>query len=234
MITMKDYEKLFEYLINIVKIAKDSNGNIFQIKENSYTKKENSFMEYKLKEKTVSRNIDNDRVFPVDNQTLDEFYNETEMNLDYAIIHTGSYADELTRSLHTLALTVGKDIYFRNQAYKLETEEGRKILAHELTHIHQQKKDILKGETTKESLEKEAENTEKHFEHQTEKIKTVKIGNNVYKLNEHEYKKFMQDTKNIIEEELESKLRRLDEEESLKLLYAYKEMLENREFIWQQ
>ena len=231
---MKDYEKLFEYLINIVKIAKDSNGNIFQIKENSYTKKENSFMEYKLKEKTVSRNIDNDRVFPVDNQTLDEFYNETEMNLDYAIIHTGSYADELTRSLHTLALTVGKDIYFRNQAYKLETEEGRKILAHELTHIHQQKKDILKGETTKESLEKEAENTEKHFEHQTEKIKTVKIGNNVYKLNEHEYKKFMQDTKNIIEEELESKLRRLDEEESLKLLYAYKEMLENREFIWQQ
>ena len=234
MIAMKDYEKLFEYLINIVKIAKDSNGNIFQIKENSYTKKENSFMDYKLKEKTVSRNINNDRVFPVDNQTLDEFYNETEMNLDYAIIHTGSYADELTRSLHTLALTVGKDIYFRNQAYKLETEEGRKILAHELTHIHQQKKDILKGETTKESLEKEAENTEKHFEHQTEKIKTVKIGNNVYKLNEHEYKKFMQDTKNIIEEELESKLRRLDEEESLKLLYAYKEMLENREFIWQQ
>ena len=223
---MKDYEKLLEYLINIVKIAKDSNGNIFQIKENSYTKKENSFMEYKLKEKTVSRNINNDRVFPVDNQTLDEFYNETEMNLDYAIIHTGSYADELTRSLHTLALTVGEDIYFRNKAYKPETEEGRKILAHELTHIHQQKKDILKGETTKE--------TEKLFEHQTENIKTVKIGNNVYKLNEHEYKKFMQDTKNIIEEELEAKLRRLNEEESLKLLYTYKEMLENREFIWQQ
>ena len=191
-------------------------------------------MEYKLKEKTVSRNINNDRVFPVDNQTLDEFYNETEMNLDYAIIHTGSYADELTRSLHTLALTVGEDIYFRNKAYKPETEEGRKILAHELTHIHQQKKDILKGETTKESLEKEAENTEKLFEHQTENIKTVKIGNNVYKLNEHEYKKFMQDTKNIIEEELEAKLRRLNEEESLKLLYTYKEMQENQEFLWQQ
>ena len=44
----------------------------------------------------------------------------------------------------------------------------------------------------------------------------------------------MQDTKNIIEEELEAKLRRLNEEESLKLLYTYKEMLENREFIWQQ
>ncbi|MEE0999379.1 MAG: DUF4157 domain-containing protein [Treponemataceae bacterium] len=32
--------------------------------------------------------------------------------------------------------TLGKDIYFRNKAYKPETEEGRKILAHELTHIH--------------------------------------------------------------------------------------------------
>ena len=44
----------------------------------------------------------------------------------------------------------------------------------------------------------------------------------------------MQDTKNIIEEELEAKLRRLNEEESLKLLYTYKEMQENQEFLWQQ
>ena len=94
------------------------------------------------------------------------------------------------------------------------------------------KKDILKGETTKESLEKEAENTEENFEHQTEKIKTVKIGNNVYKLNEHEYKKFMEDIKNIIEEEVETKLRRLDEEEYLKFLIAYDNMESNGEMLW--
>ena len=57
-----------------------SNGNIFQIKENSYTKKENSFMEYKLKEKTVSRNINNDRVFPkVIEKQLTEITKDDEM-----------------------------------------------------------------------------------------------------------------------------------------------------------
>lgn len=57
-----------------------SNGNIFQIKENSYTKKENSFMEYKLKEKTVSKNINNDRVFPkVIEKQLTEITKDDEM-----------------------------------------------------------------------------------------------------------------------------------------------------------
>ena len=228
---MNEHEKLYKYLESVLSIAKKSTQSIFKILPQ---KKETALVDYQAKEKVVNKNINNDRMYPVDNLLLEEFNNKTDLSVERAVIHTGAYADELTRSLHTLALTVGKDIYFRNKAYKPETEEGRKILAHELTHIHQQKKDILKGERTKESLEKEAENTERHFEHQTEKIRTVKIGNNVYKLNEHEYKKFMQDTKNIIEEELEAKLRRLDEEESLKLLYTYKEMLENREFIWQQ
>ena len=38
---------------------------------------------------------------------------------------TGPYADELARSLHTLALVLGTDIFFRNGAYRPETEEGR-------------------------------------------------------------------------------------------------------------
>ena len=228
---MNEHEKLYKYLESVLSIAKKSTQSIFKI---LLQKKETALVDYQAKEKVVNKNINNDRMYPVDNLLLEEFNNKTDLSVERAVIHTGAYADELTRSLHTLALTVGSDIYFRNKAYKPETEEGRKILAHELTHIHQQKKDILKGETTKESLEKEAENTEKLFEHQTENIKTVKIGNNVYKLNEHEYKKFMQDTKNIIEEELEAKLRRLNEKEALKLLYTYKEMQENQEFLWQQ
>ena len=35
---------------------------------------------------------------------------------------------------------LGTDIFFRNGAYRPETEEGRKILAHELTHVAQDKK----------------------------------------------------------------------------------------------
>ncbi len=35
---------------------------------------------------------------------------------------------------------LGTDIFFRNGAYRPETEEGRKILAHELTHVAQNKR----------------------------------------------------------------------------------------------
>ena len=231
---MKEYEKLFEYLINIVNIAKESNGNIFQIKENSYTKKENSFMEYKLKEKTVSRNINNDRVFPVDNQTLDEFYNEAEMNLDYAIIHTGSYADELTRSLHTLALTVGKDIYFRNKAYKPETEEGRKILAHELTHVQQNKEDILKGQKTIEDLEREAEEVEKTVEYNPNKYREIEYKGKKYKVGIKQYKEIMAEIKNKVEYIAEHNTLGLAEEEYLRFLIAYDNMEKNGEMLWQK
>ena len=51
----------------------------------------------------------------------------------------GPAADEYTRSHHALALVLGTDIFFRNGAYRPETEEGRKILAHELTHVAQSK-----------------------------------------------------------------------------------------------
>ena len=46
------------------------------------------------------------------------------MKVEHATIHTGPYADELARSLHTLALVLGTDIFFRNGAYRPETEEG--------------------------------------------------------------------------------------------------------------
>ena len=90
----------------------------------------------------------------------------------------------------------------------------------------------MKGEVTKKDLEKEAERAEIKFEYQPEKMRTVGIGDDVYKLTEQEYNKFLYDLKNMVEEDLESNL--IDEKEALKLLYTYKEMQENREFIWQQ
>ena len=121
---------------------------------------------------------------------------------------------------------LGTDIFFRNGAYRPETEEGRKILAHELTHVTQNKK--------REELEGEAEAAEKLFERQGERTKTIKIENIVYKLSEREYNKFMEELKDRVEAELERKLGRVDGEERAKLLYAYKEMTDNGELPWQQ
>ena len=225
---MNEHEKLYKYLESVLSIAKKSTQSIFKILPQ---KKETALVDYQAKEKVVNKNINNDRMYPVDNLLLEEFNNKTDLSVERAVIHTGAYADELTRSLHTLALTVGSDIYFRNKAYKPETEEGRKTLA---THVHQHTRNILKGEVTKKDLEKEAERAEIKFEYQPEKMRTVRIGDDVYKLTEQEYNKFLYDLKNIVEEALESNLAEIDEKEALKLLYTYKEMQENQEFLWQQ
>lgn len=53
-------------------------------------------------------------------------------------IHTGPRADDLSRSLHARAFTVGGDIFFRSGAYEPHSAAGRHLLAHEVTHAIQQ------------------------------------------------------------------------------------------------
>ena len=53
-------------------------------------------------------------------------------------IHTGSHADESAQSLNALAYTAGSDIVFAKGHYSPDTAHGRKLLAHELTHVIQQ------------------------------------------------------------------------------------------------
>jgi hypothetical protein len=54
-------------------------------------------------------------------------------------IHTDSEADALNRSVRAEAFTTGTDIFFRQGNYSPGSTEGRKLLAHELTHVVQQR-----------------------------------------------------------------------------------------------
>ena len=54
-------------------------------------------------------------------------------------IHTDSEAQKMSESLGAQAFTVGNDIYFNAGKYDPHSEEGKKLLAHELTHTIQQK-----------------------------------------------------------------------------------------------
>ena len=54
-------------------------------------------------------------------------------------IHTDSEAIQLSRSFNAKAFTVGSDIYFNQGQYRPASSEGRHLLAHELTHVVQQK-----------------------------------------------------------------------------------------------
>ena len=53
-------------------------------------------------------------------------------------IHADATADELCKPLHARAFTVGNDVFFANGEYAPDSESGRKLLAHELTHVVQQ------------------------------------------------------------------------------------------------
>lgn len=67
-------------------------------------------------------------------------YMESRFGVDFGNvrIHTGDRAAQSARSLNARAYTVGSDIVFSAGKYAPETTPGRKLLAHELTHVVQQ------------------------------------------------------------------------------------------------
>lgn len=54
-------------------------------------------------------------------------------------VHTDGQAAELNRELSAQAFTQGADIYFREGSYNPGTVDGKQLLAHELTHVVQQR-----------------------------------------------------------------------------------------------
>lgn len=53
-------------------------------------------------------------------------------------VHTDTPAAESARAVNARAYTVGRNVVFGGGQYALETSEGRRLLAHELTHVVQQ------------------------------------------------------------------------------------------------
>jgi hypothetical protein len=53
-------------------------------------------------------------------------------------IHHDTEGDRLSRSLNARAFTTGSDVFFRQGNYEPESPSGKRLLAHELTHVVQQ------------------------------------------------------------------------------------------------
>ncbi|MFD1686071.1 DUF4157 domain-containing protein [Halobellus litoreus] len=58
-------------------------------------------------------------------------------------VHTGSQADEVARSIDAEAFTLGSDVVFRNDTYDPGSPRGRRLVAHELAHVVQQRSGSL-------------------------------------------------------------------------------------------
>ncbi len=67
-------------------------------------------------------------------------------------VHTDARAAASARSVNAIALTVGRDVVFGVGQYAPDTETGRRLLAHELTHVVQQREgQISKQKTNRQS-----------------------------------------------------------------------------------
>ena len=53
-------------------------------------------------------------------------------------IHTDSESDGFNQSLDARAFTLGSDVFFRQGEYEPDSDQGKELLAHELTHVVQQ------------------------------------------------------------------------------------------------
>jgi hypothetical protein len=60
-------------------------------------------------------------------------------------VHDGADAQQSARDLQARAYTLGQDIVFAQDRYAPETPRGRRLLAHELTHVVQQSEAMLAG-----------------------------------------------------------------------------------------
>lgn len=63
-------------------------------------------------------------------------------------LHTNSAANRSAENINALAYTHGRNIVFASNQYQPDTDTGKKLMAHELTHVVQQKKSNLKIQRT--------------------------------------------------------------------------------------
>src|SRR4051812_21095348 len=78
-------------------------------------------------------------------------------------VHTDSPADALARSVSARAFVTGRDMFFAEGQYRPATPDGDKLIAHELTHVVQQRGAAASGplrvSQPSDALERDADRT---------------------------------------------------------------------------
>lgn len=82
---------------------------------------------------------------PMDRDTRG--FMESRLGADFSDVrvHTDAKASESARSVQAHAYTVGADVVFQSGKYEPESDSGKRMLAHELTHVVQQRSGPVAG-----------------------------------------------------------------------------------------
>lgn len=81
---------------------------------------------------------------PLDAQTRVFFEQRLEADLAGVRIHTDAAADKAAKQIQARAFTYGRHIAFANGQYQPGSNEGRRLLAHELAHVQQQDSQVAR------------------------------------------------------------------------------------------
>ncbi len=226
-----------DFIGKAVLLAKKNKGkNVLKIQiDQENTKKESEFMEYMTPEQVIYRRWEYNREHKLDTVLLNEFNKKNDSEIEKVKISYGPASDEYVRQNHALALTVGTTIYFRNGAYKPETEEGRKLLAHELTHIAQNNEIDKYRNSTVEEKEQEAESNEKLMEYNPDPEITVRINGKYKKIRKSKLKKTIDEIADVQLERINNEYQQQNSlEDQLKYLIDLDEKMAQGEIKWLQ
>jgi hypothetical protein len=175
----------------------------------------------------LPRTENNDRMFPLETINKESFNAKHDADIHTSVIVYGPSADELARSNNALAVTIGTAIYFRNGAYKPETEEGRQTLAHELTHVQQYEEHRITAQTTEKELETEAELAEKKEQYDPDPFQPFPVCGKIFYYRKSQIDKILHRVADEIESWVEHQRYTMCEEKYLEFLCRYKGWLES-------
>lgn len=82
---------------------------------------------------------------PLEAQTRDEMEASFGVDLTDVRVHTDSIATASAQAIKAAAYTVGNDVVVQSDRYAPETPAGLELLAHELTHVVQQRSGPVEG-----------------------------------------------------------------------------------------
>lgn len=93
----------------------------------------------------VTRVVGSGAGSPLDADTRSAMESRLGQDFSDVRVHTGSSASESATAVNAQAYTVGSDIVFQSGQYQPDTPAGQHMLAHELTHVVQQKAGPVDG-----------------------------------------------------------------------------------------
>lgn len=85
---------------------------------------------------------------PMDSETRADMEGRLGADFGDVRIHTDGRAHESAKDVGAHAYTVGRDVVFQRDAYDPASHEGKTMLAHELTHVVQQRNGAVDGTQT--------------------------------------------------------------------------------------